>query len=146
MTYLAIVDVQNNRISKFQPFGTMAEADAHVSRHGGTVFHNVNDWNPLYLQVVGSAVTELTPTGSSPRSLTARQFRLGLVNIAGRSLAQVDSAIAAIADPAERATAEIEWLYATKFERDHALIASLSGALGLTAEQVDGFWQQALSL
>lgn len=78
-------------------------------------------------------------------SLTARQFRLGLVG-AGFSLAQVEAAIAAIPDDQQRAVAEIEWEYASQFERMHPLIEQVGTALGLTVEQIDGMWQAALEL
>ena len=35
MSYLAIVKVENNRIAKYQDFQSQAEADAHISTHGG---------------------------------------------------------------------------------------------------------------
>ena len=79
------------------------------------------------------------------KALTARQFRLGLLG-GGITLTQVDSAIAAISDPTERATAEIEWNFATQFERLHPLVVSLSASLGLTPEQVDTMWTGALEL
>lgn len=78
-------------------------------------------------------------------SLSARQFRLGLIQ-SGRSLAQVDTVIAAIEDPEERAAAEVEWQYATSFNRTHPLVVSLSAALGFTPEEVDALWEQALAL
>ena len=79
------------------------------------------------------------------RSLTARQLRLGLVG-GGFSLSQVETAIAAIPDEQQRAVAEIEWEYASQFERDHPLIEQVGVALGLTVEQIDAMWQAALEL
>ena len=78
-------------------------------------------------------------------TLTARQLRLGLVG-AGFSLAQVDAALDAIEDEQAKAVAEIEWQYATQFERMHPLIAQVGGAFGLTPEQIDGMWQAAMEL
>jgi len=77
--------------------------------------------------------------------LTARQLRLGLVTN-GFSLDQVEAAIAAIEDPQQRAVASIEWEYASQFERSHPLIAQVGAALGLTAEQIDQMWIEALGL
>jgi hypothetical protein len=77
--------------------------------------------------------------------LSARQFRLGLVG-AGKNLADVDTAIAAIVDPIERQTAEIEWQHATTFQRLHPLVVSLSGSLGFTPEDVDALWTSSLEL
>ncbi|MGX1495856.1 hypothetical protein ACSSV1_000877 [Labrenzia sp. MBR-25] len=78
-------------------------------------------------------------------SLTARQFRLGLLQ-SGRSLSQVEEAIAAIADPAKRETAQVEWEYAAEFNRTHPLVVSLSVTLGFTPEEVDALWQSSLQL
>lgn len=77
--------------------------------------------------------------------LTARQLRLGLVS-ASILPSQVDAAITAIPDVTARAVAEIEWEYATQFERDHQLIEHVGVALGLTVEQIDAMWQAALEL
>lgn len=78
-------------------------------------------------------------------SLTARQLRLGLVS-GGFVLTQVDTAIDAIPDPQAKAVAEIEWEYASQFERDHPLIEQVGTALGLSPEQIDTMWQAALAL
>ena len=79
------------------------------------------------------------------RPLTARQFRLGLVG-GGVTLTQVDAAIAAIEDAQERTVAQIEWEYATQFNRLHPLVIQLGGAFGLTPEQIDTMWTAALEL
>jgi len=79
------------------------------------------------------------------KNLTARQFRLGLLQ-AGRSPDQVEAAIAAITDEAERSKAKIEWEYASEFQRQHPLIESVSAALGLSPEDVDTLWNEALTL
>lgn len=79
------------------------------------------------------------------RPLTARQLRLGLVG-GGFSLSQVETAIAAIPDEQQRAVAEVEWEYATQFERMHPLIGQVGGAFGLTPEQIDAMWTAALEL
>lgn len=84
------------------------------------------------------------PTGSLP-PITARQLRLGLV-LNGFALDQVTATIDAIPDEQDRAVAKIEWEYASQFERDHHLIEQVGTALGLTGEQIDAMWNEALSL
>src|SRR5690606_28836038 len=84
------------------------------------------------------------PAPATP-SLTARQLRLGLV-LNGFTLDQVTATIDAIPDEQDRAVAKIEWEYASQFERDHHLIAQVGAALGLSTEQIDTMWQQALTL
>lgn len=64
--------------------------------------------------------------------LTARQLRLALLDY----LDAVESIIAASGDKA----LQIEWEYATTFERLHPAIVSIGDALGLTAEQIDAMW------
>lgn len=77
--------------------------------------------------------------------LTARQFRLGLV-MAGLTPAQVTAAIEAMPDGVEKEKALIEWGYASSFERTHPLIALVGGVLGLSDEQIDALWPQAVAL
>lgn len=78
-------------------------------------------------------------------SLTARQFRLGLV-AGGKTPTQVTAVIDAMPEGAEKEVAKIEWEYATTFKRTHPLVMSLGGALGLTPEQIDTMWANALTL
>jgi len=96
------------------------------------------DGQPHYVNVLEDAEPEQLPP------LTARQLRLGLV-AAGILPSQVDTAIAAIPDTNDRAVAEIEWEYASQFERDHPLIEQVGTALGLTSEQIDTMWQAAMA-
>ncbi|MHA7777417.1 hypothetical protein [Roseibium sp. M-1] len=145
MTYLAIVAVADNRVSKFQPFVYEWDADTHVAEYGGFVFNNEDDHPAHLLHVEGQSVTKLEPPAPELPSLTARQFRLGLLD-AGRTFAQVGSAIAAIEDEADRAEAEVEWEYAATFDRTHPLVVSLSAALGFIPDEVDALWQAALQL
>lgn len=59
--YLAIVAVDNNRVAKYLDFGVEADAQAHVSAHGGFVYDNVAN-DPLGdLSVTGQVVTVVPP-------------------------------------------------------------------------------------
>jgi len=82
---------------------------------------------------------------ASMPSLTSRQLRLGLV-MNGYALGQVEQAISEIPDPQQKAIAEIEWEYATIFERANPLIDQIGAVLGLTPEQIDDMWMAALEL
>lgn len=84
-------------------------------------------------------------TAASLRPLTARQLRLGLVGN-GIGLDEVAATIDAMPDGPDKDRALIEWQFATSFERDHPLIASVAAALGLTDEQVDMMWRAAHAL
>jgi hypothetical protein len=77
--------------------------------------------------------------------LTARQFRLGLVQ-AGITEAEVAAAIAAMANDAEWQIADIEWRMAHEFERTHSLIVDLGASFGFTPEQVDDLWSYFLTI
>jgi len=87
---------------------------------------------------------ELTEPNPMP-PITARQLRLCLV-LNGFSLDLVESAINSIEDETEREVARIEWEYATVFERSHPLIEQIGTSLGLTTEQIDAMWQEAITL
>ncbi len=78
-------------------------------------------------------------------TLTARQLRLGLIDN-GFSLAQVDAAIDALPDGAEKEKARIEWLYAGEFKRDHPLLVTIATELGISAEQFETMWVEAQKL
>lgn len=98
----------------------------------------------------GGVIPEWTPPTPEElrermQSLTARQFRLGLLQ-SGRTLSQVETVIAAIADQTERETAQVEWEYAAEFNRAHPLVVSLSVTLGFTPEEVDTLWNQCVAL
>ncbi|MFN4126902.1 hypothetical protein [Pannonibacter indicus] len=109
-----------------------------------------DDGDPIYsdhewlVEDDPEVVAFLAPTPSLP-PLTARQFRLGLLD-AGMAPAQVDAVIAQIEDEASRVRAQIEWEYASQFQRAHPLVTTLSAALGLTPEQVDVMWADAAQL
>ena len=79
-----------------------------------------------------------------PQSVTMRQARLALLR-AGL-LDDVDAAIAAIPDPAQRKAAQIEWEYATVIERNSPLVQSLAAGLGLTAADIDDLLTLAATL
>lgn len=76
--------------------------------------------------------------------LTARQLRLGLLKI---NIKPADVAAAIAALPADqRDQAEIEWDYASEYRRDHPLIATLGDSFGLSADQIDAAWRDAMAL
>ena len=79
-----------------------------------------------------------------PQSVTMRQARLALLGVG--LLDDVDAAIAAIPDPAQRKAAQIEWEYATVIERNSPLVQSLAAGLGLTAADIDDLLTLAATL
>lgn len=87
----------------------------------------------------------LDQTRASMPPLTARQLRLGLLG-RGISLNQVAAAIDAMPETADKDRVQIEWEYATTFDRVHPIIATIGAAAGLTDEQIDVMWEGAVSL
>ena len=87
------------------------------------------------------AVTYETPP---VLTLTRRQFRLALVTN-GYSLTDIEALIAQIEDDMQRQIIQIEWQDATVFERNNSNLLTMSALMGLSAEQVDALWAQALT-
>ena len=79
-----------------------------------------------------------------PTVVTMRQARLALLQ-AGL-LAQVDAAIAALEDPAQRQAVQIEWEYAAEVDMTHPWVQALATALDLTEAQLDALFTLASSL
>ena len=77
--------------------------------------------------------------------LTRRQFRLALA-MNGYDLSQVEALIDQIPDPMQRQIALIEWQDATTFERLNTSLLAMANLMGLSTEQVNMLWQQALTL
>lgn len=86
------------------------------------------------------AVTNLMP------QINGTQLRLALLGL-GVTAAQVEAAIDAVpGDAVQRETARIQWEYATSFQRQHPLIATIGAALGMTEAQIDEAWLHAATL
>lgn len=99
----------------------------------------------------GEYVAQCGEVGIKPRpqtavpqqqTATARQVRLWLIQN-GISLSQVDAAIAAIPDAAQREAVRVEWEYAPYIDRDHPMLVPLADALGLSEEQLDAAFEEA---
>ena len=74
-----------------------------------------------------------------PAEVSMRQARLALV-----AAGLYDQAQAAVAKLGPAAI--IEWEYATTVRRDHALVAGLRQALGVSEQTLDALFQQAATL
>ena len=81
--------------------------------------------------------------GPIPATCTRRQGRLALLR-AGY-LTAVEQSIAAIADPAQRMAAQIEY-EADTWERDNAFLQGMWAQLGGTPEQLDDLFALAVTL
>lgn len=76
--------------------------------------------------------------------LTQRQFKLILLKY--DLLTAIEQQISAIKDTKTQAQIKIEYDYATTFERESETVAYMSGLIGLSSDQVDSMWQQAMAL
>jgi hypothetical protein len=90
----------------------------------------------------GASFQPATPAQRVPEAVSMRQARRALLDAS--LLSSVESAFAGLAGT-EGDAARIDWQYATEVRRDSQLVASMAAALGLTSEQVDALFVQALS-
>lgn len=102
------------------------------------ILNALSQFNPEYVW----AVTHETP---AQKPLTRRQFRLALVTN-GYSLADIETLIAQIEDDMQRQIIQIEWQDATTFIRTSPNLLFMANLMGLSTEQVDTLWSQALGL
>lgn len=91
------------------------------------------------------ALQEAMSAPKVPDAVTMAQARKVLV-LQGITMDQVSQAIAAIPDATERELAQIDWEYSTQVNRESPLVASISAALGLTSQEVDQLFIQAVTL
>ncbi|WP_139811985.1 hypothetical protein [Ensifer aridi] len=98
------------------------------------------------------ALTAFEPPPPTPEEaravmppLTARQLRLGLLN-AGISPSQVTATIDGMAAGPDKDKAQVEWEYATIFNRTHPLVGTVGAALALSEQQIDEMWTAAIVL
>jgi hypothetical protein len=80
-----------------------------------------------------------------PVNVSARQIRMWLV-LHGISLATVDAAIDSIPDQMQRDLVKVEWDWAPYVERAHPMLIPLAAALGLSEEQVDQAFREAINI
>ncbi len=64
----------------------------------------------------------------------------------GKTEADVETAVSAIADPATRSVADIEWKYRQPFRHDHPLFAQLAPALGIDPATLPDAFRAAAQL
>lgn len=81
----------------------------------------------------------------SLKALTRRQFRLVLV-MNGYDLDEVRAKIAEIPDLMQRQIALIEWEDAATFERLNESLIAMISIIGLTEDEVNTMWEQAINL
>lgn len=128
----------------------MADAWTLVADHRGEVWFSGDE--AVTVDFVGdpgergynATAPAVDPGPAALGPLTARQLRLGLLQI-GIKPADVAAAISALPED-QRDVAEIEWDYASEYRRDHPLIAALGSSFGLSVDQIDDAWRDAMAL
>lgn len=133
-----------------QVYGYSREGAIHANIEGVEMFVP-NDPRNRHRQMIaewedaGNQIPPYEEAATSLPPLSPRQLRLMMLQIGITEQAVVDQ-IAAIADPQERAAAEIEWAWATRYDREHPLVVSLADALEFAPEQLDALWMYAADL
>ena len=92
-------------------------------------------------------IRDLTPEeiqAKIPSVITMRQARLALLQEG--LLDQVQSTIDSIEDPSVRASAKIEWEYATEINREHPWVQNLSSSMGISENRLNELFRLASTL
>lgn len=111
-----------------------------LNTHGGDKKRLLSALTRLNPEYVWAVTFESTPF----KSLTRRQFKLTLLE--NGLLDHVETAINATEDVATKTRMQIEYSESVVFERASPAVLQMCGLLGLTSEQVDVMWSQALTL
>jgi len=107
------------------------------------VIDGARTWNVIDDEgrIVG---TNQAPPVVAPDSVTAAQIRKWLVRH-GITLAQVDSAIAALPDSVREET-QIEWEYEPVIFRSSSMLAQMAAGFGMDSAAIDQAFIEAASL
>lgn len=119
-----------------------SETTIRVEQDGEVKFIPTDPANTDYAALLASGepiAPYVPPAPPVPSSVTPRQVRLLLLSQG--LLTQVEAIIA----QSDEAT-KITWQYASEFRRADPLLIALAQQLGLTSEQVDGFFVAASAL
>lgn len=100
-------------------------------------------WQVELLPVPDPADPEAPPVDPLTLPISPRQIRLALAM--NNLLAATEAALDDLSEP-QKSLAKIEWEYATEFRRDNVLLGQIGSATGLTKEQIDAMWAEAVTL
>lgn len=92
-----------------------------------------------------SAEWSRTDPAAVPPHIEARLLRKWLI-LRGYSIASIDVAIDAIADPVERELTRNEWEYATSYTRRHPMFPAFVRATGMSDALIDKAFREAPGL
>ena len=107
-------------------------------------YHAWNDATKSWETNADLQAAKLADWRANVAEIAPKQWRLVLLEN-GINAKAVEAAIETIADETTREVAEIEWFYATEYQRNNAnLIMIATDLLGLDALKIDAMWQAAL--
>ena len=107
-------------------------------------YHAWNDATKSWETNADLQAAKLADWRANVAEITPKQLRHVLLEN-GINAKAVEAAIETIADETTREAAEIEWFYATGYQRNNAnLIMIATDLLGLDALKIDAMWQAAL--
>lgn len=150
----SLVDETTTVFAVYSTWDAFLNGEAAVSTQRFNGQHNYNaaetffaGWAKVCRDDENWSVVECgpAPTPTVPDTISARQIRLWLIS-AGISLAQIETLINNIEDQQQREYTRVEWEYAPYIERNHPMVATFAGALGLTDAQVDAGFIVAATL
>ena len=122
----------------YGPFKNVEVLSDYLLADGATLpFRVIGDY--VISDYLDGDKPEKITTPVVPEVVTMAQARKAMI-LSSVSIADVDAAIAGIADPTEKALAKTDWEYSTTVRRDSDLVISLAPALNLTTEQVDAIF------
>ena len=108
-------------------------------------YHVWNDISGIWETTADLQADKLARWRANVAEITPKQLRLVLL-ANGINAKAVEAAIASITDETTREIADIEWNYATGYQRSNEnLIMIATQLLGLTEEQIDAMWLDALT-
>lgn len=119
----------------------------HLIFNAKTKTSEVVPFSPEEEAAADAAAEAQAAAASSPSAypLSDRQLRIGLI-MAGFDLANIQAAIDAIPDAAQRAIAQVWWDRSILIHWEHPMTQSLIGLVGLTPEQASAMWMAAKDL
>lgn len=137
MAWVSIVSWdQDGRVTRYAPYDTQSEAEAHSVAHGGfahpIVAGPIDDW-----LVQGGNTLVSSPLVKPPPPYVSRyQFKRAVLD--SGQLAAVKAAYSGLSEEAK-----LYWDEADRIGRDSVLITELKAALSLSDNAVDNFFRNA---
>lgn len=156
MKHAAIMSVEDGKCAKYDDFDTRAEAEEHIAKHRGTCpdayVVPMPDFRPWrwVCDPVAKTVTDRGPETKHEIALRSplKTWRFhAMLDLLGKTNA-VRDAVEAMEDPKAKAKARAKLANPEGgvFDRCDQLFKDLAPAVGLTDDQIDDAWVDAMEL